>query len=67
MQLPDTTIATQSLLKMGFRNASQVDVLVDITPVVKRIDRLLVQRQKLAFNIVQGGRASPISQIDAVE
>jgi hypothetical protein len=27
MQLPEHTIANQSLLKTGFRNASQVDVL----------------------------------------
>jgi hypothetical protein len=26
MQLPETTIANQSLLKMGLRNANQVDV-----------------------------------------
>ena len=30
MQLPETTIANQSLLKMAFRNASQVDVFPEV-------------------------------------
>jgi hypothetical protein len=29
MQLPETTIANQSLLKMAFRNANQVEVFLE--------------------------------------
>jgi hypothetical protein len=32
MQLPEITIANQSLLKTGFRNASQVEVFSEVFP-----------------------------------
>jgi hypothetical protein len=35
MQLPETTIANQSLLKMGFRNASQVDVFSAVSSMAR--------------------------------
>jgi hypothetical protein len=35
MQLPETTIANQSLLKTGFRNASQVEVFSAVSSMAK--------------------------------
>jgi hypothetical protein len=33
MQLPEITIASQSLLKTGFRNANQVEVLLEVSSI----------------------------------
>src|SRR6266481_4469687 len=38
MQLPETTIANQSLLKTGFRNASQVEVFSEVFPMGEVVD-----------------------------
>jgi hypothetical protein len=40
MQLPEITIADQSLLKTGFRNASQVEVFSAVFSVVSSMVRV---------------------------
>jgi hypothetical protein len=38
MQLPEITVASQKLLKTGFRNANQVAVLPDVSSIGYRLD-----------------------------
>jgi hypothetical protein len=62
MQLPETTIASQSLLKTGFRNASQVEVLLEVFFMGGDLVKRYFRGRRFMFRVLRAEPPRPNSE-----